>query len=221
MGALEILRLYRHGLLAGLGVTLELGLIVWTAGLTAGTALGVLAARFQSAFGIPMRILSFLVLSVPVIVLLFWAHYPLQIMLGIAVDPFYTTAATLSFLNALAVAEIIRPAIQAFPAGYIATGRVAGMSESEILWGIQLPVIVRQVLPALLSLQVIALQATIFGALISVDEIFRVSQQIVAATYRPVQVYTALAVLFLFLCLPLNLLALLARHWLREHLSVE
>ena len=36
------------------------------------------------------------------------------------------------------------------------------------------------------------------------DEIFRVAQRINAVVYRPIEVYTALAVFFLMICLPLN-----------------
>jgi ABC-type amino acid transport system permease subunit len=54
------------------------------------------------------------------------------------------------------------------------------------------------------------LQSTLFGSLISVEEVFRVAQRINATAYQPVQIYTALALFFLLLCLPLYLLA----YWL-------
>jgi ABC-type amino acid transport system permease subunit len=56
------------------------------------------------------------------------------------------------------------------------------------------------------------LQATLFASLISVDEIFRVAQRINARVYRPIEVYTALGVFFLAICLPMNGIAL----WLRR-----
>jgi len=51
------------------------------------------------------------------------------------------------------------------------------------------------------------LQATLFASLISVEEIFRVSQRINSTIYRPVEIYTALALFFLAVCLPINLAA--------------
>jgi ABC-type amino acid transport system permease subunit len=76
---------------------------------------------------------------------------------------------------------------------------------------IQAPIILRQILPSLLTIQVSMLQATLFASLISVEEIFRVAQRINAVIYKPVEIYTALALLFLLICLPLNGLAL----WLK------
>jgi ABC-type amino acid transport system permease subunit len=53
--------------------------------------------------------------------------------------------------------------------------------------------------------QVIMLHTTLFASLISVEEIFRVSQRINSTIYRPVEIYTALAFFFLLVCLPINL----------------
>jgi ABC-type amino acid transport system permease subunit len=95
---------------------------------------------------------------------------------------------------------------------YVSAARVCGLSPREIALDIQLPIVLRQLLPGLLTLQVAMLQATLFASLISVDEIFRVAQRINAQVYRPVPVYTALGLFFLIICLPLNGLAL----WLRR-----
>ncbi len=84
---------------------------------------------------------------------------------------------------------------------------------SHVLY-IQLPIILRQTLPGLLMIQVAMLHATLFASLISVNEIFRVAQQINSIVYKPVEIYTALGILFLAICLPMNGLAL----WLRKQL---
>ncbi len=64
-------------------------------------------------------------------------------------------------------------------------------------------------------IQVGMLQATLFASLISVNEIFRVAQQINSVIYKPVEIYTALGILFLAICLPMNGLAL----WLRQQFT--
>jgi ABC-type amino acid transport system permease subunit len=48
------------------------------------------------------------------------------------------------------------------------------------------------------------LHTTLFASLISVEEIFRVAQRINAQIYRPVEIYTALGVFFLLVCLPVT-----------------
>jgi ABC-type amino acid transport system permease subunit len=61
------------------------------------------------------------------------------------------------------------------------------------------------------------LHATLFASLISVEEIFRVAQRINSTIYRPIEIYTALALFFLMVCLPINLLAsYLKRRYTRD-----
>ena len=211
MNALDILVKYKTEFILGLKTTLNLCLIIWLAGIVIGSALGAAGAKWKHAVGLPTKSISFILGGVPVLVFLFWMHYPLQSYLHVVVDPFYTAAATLSVVNILLVAELIRSAVLDFPSQYIASARVCGLSTSAIIRHIQLPILLRQVLPGLLVIQITMLQSTLFASLISVDEVFRIAQRINSQIYRPVEIYTALAVLFLAVCLPMHGLA----HWLR------
>lgn len=207
MSVLDILISYRQQFLSGLWVTVQLCLLIWPIGILSGVLLGSAGARWKVAVGLPSKAMSFLLSGVPIIVFLFWLHYPLQYMLGIVVRPFYTAAAALSFVNAILAADIIRGALLDFPSQYVMAARVCGMSTWSTVLRIQLPIISRQVLPPMLFLQVSMLQATIFASLISVEEIFRVAQRVNTEVYRPVEIYTALALFFLAVCLPLHGLA--------------
>jgi polar amino acid transport system permease protein len=211
MSILDIFVNYREGLLNGLLVTLKLCLIVWFVGLLFGSVIGILGAKWHFAVGVTSRAVSFILSGVPVLAFLFWLHYPLQEMLQVVVDPFYTAAAALSIINIFAVSDVVRGVLRDFPNQYILAAQASGLSQTQILLKIQAPIILRQILPSLLTIQVAMLQATLFASLISVDEIFRVAQRINAVLYKPVEIYTALALLFLVICLPLNGLAL----WLK------
>ena len=212
MTILEILTEYRAGILSGLAVTLRLCFIIWLSGLLIGSILGAAGSRWRYGIGIPLRMASFIMSGIPVIVFLFWMHYPLQAMLGITINPFYTAAAALSLVNIFAVSDLVRGVLLDFPRQYLTAARVCGMSPARTLLRIELPIVIRQLLPGLLILQVNMLQATLFASLISVDEIFRVAQRINATIYRPIEIYTCLGMFFLLICLPLNGFAL----WFKE-----
>jgi polar amino acid transport system permease protein len=221
VGILDILRQFGPGLLRGLVVTLKLTLTIWVIGIPSGVVLAIAELQFPRSVGLLGRGLAFVITSIPVIVLLFWFYYPFQTVLGLQFEPFVTAVVTLTLVNSFSVAELIRPAIAAFPQGYVAAAKVAGLRKAVIVRRIQLPFIAREVLPGVLFLQVVMLQATIFASLISLEEIFRITQQINAQIYRPVQVYSALAIFFLAICLPLNLIALLLQRRFRIRLSIE
>lgn len=206
-----ILFTYKQAFLQGLFVTLKLVLIVWAVGLTVGIVLGFLADRHKKAIGIPVFASSFILSGIPILVLLYWAHFPLQQMLNQVIDPFYTACWVLALVNIFAVTDAVKNALGNFPQEYGIAARVCGMSGRDIALKIKFPIILRQLIPVLLSTQVVILQASLFASLISVNEIFRVCQQVNASAYKPVQIYTALALFFLAICLPINGLAL----WLK------
>jgi polar amino acid transport system permease protein len=207
MGVLDLVYEFRAAYAAGLVVTLKLCAIAWVSGLVGGGSIALLSEWWPSLIGWPVTLLSRITEAIPIMVLLFWLHYPAQAALGITIDPFLTTAALLAVLNALAVFGILRGAIQRVPSEFIEVARVCGVGRSRTFWRIKLPVALRSAIGPLTSSQVNVLQLSIFGSLISVEELFRISQRINAQIYRPVQVYTGLAAFFLVVCLPLNVLA--------------
>ncbi|MGE0252067.1 MAG: ABC transporter permease subunit [Dongiaceae bacterium] len=211
----QILWDYRVGFLAGLGVSPQLASIIWGVGIVVGSILGFLGWRIPGSIGKPSQIFSFVLSGIPILVFLFWLHYPVQAMFNVVIDPFYTAAFTFTIVNIFGVADIVRIACQEFPEQYVTAARVCGMNMRQIALKIQLPIIFRQILPSLLMLQVTMLHVTLFSSLISVEEIFRVAQRINAQIYKPVEIYTALGVFFLAVCLPLNGLAL----WLKDRFT--
>lgn len=211
MTVFDILVKYYPAFLNGLSVSLQLSTIIWACGIFIGGALGLAGARFRLWVGVPSRLFSFMLSGIPILVFLFWLHYPAQAMFDIVVDPFYTAALTLSIVNIFGVADIVRGALADFPQQYLTAAKVTGLTQKQTVFRIILPLILRQILPALLMLQVVMLHTTLFASLISVEEIFRVAQRINAQIYRPVEIYTALGVFFLAVSLPINGVAL----WLR------
>jgi ABC-type amino acid transport system permease subunit len=207
MSVLDILINYHIAFLQGLRVTLELCAVIWTSGIVLGVLLGVTSAHFPQSWGHFTHAMSFAFSAIPTLVVLFWLHYPAQAVFNVVIDPFYTASLTLSLVNIFAVGEVVRQAVSDFPKQYIIAGRVCGLGQRDLITKIQLPILFRQLLPSLMVLQVGMLHATLFASLISVEEIFRVSQRINSTIYRPVEIYTALAFFFLLVCLPINLTA--------------
>lgn len=188
---------------AGLRVTLDLCLIIWTSGIVLGTLLGIVGAKWK-VIAVPLKIFSIILAAVPALVLLFWMHYPLQTLLGVVINPFITASAALSIINISLVSDLVREALRDFPQQYVWAAQVSGLTDQETVLHIKLPIVLRQTLPGLLNIQIAMLQATLFASLISVDEIFRIAQRINSLVYRPVPIYTLLALFFILVCVPLH-----------------
>ena len=215
MTVFDILIKYHPAFLGGLWVTLQLSFIIWLSGLVIGGALGLAGAKEPGFIGWPSRVVSFILSGIPLLVFLFWLHYPAQAIFEVVINPFYTAAFTLSVANIFLVADMVRGALLDFPKEYLTAAKVTGLTRKQTVFRIQLPLILRQILPGLLMLQVSMLHMTIFASLISVEEIFRVAQRINAQIYRPVEIYTALGLFFLAVSLPINGFAF----WLKKRFT--
>ncbi|MBI1309293.1 MAG: ABC transporter permease subunit [Proteobacteria bacterium] len=206
--AAQILWEYREAFLKGLAVTLEMSAIIWSVGIVLGFTLGWLGATYRDSVGQVVRWTSFVLGGVPILVFLFWLHYPAQAMFNLVIDPFYTATFTFTVINVVAIAELVRGALMDFPQQYLTAAKVCGVPARQTFLRIQLPLLLRGVIPALLMLQIVMLHTTLFASLISVEEIFRIAQRINALIYKPVEIYTALGVFFLAVSLPVNGFAL-------------
>jgi ABC-type amino acid transport system permease subunit len=118
----------------------------------------------------------------------------------------------LSILNIIAVSEIVQSGITNLPKQYIEVAKVNGLNQKDTFFKIQFPLINRHILPSLLITQVNMLHLSLFASLISVEEIFRISQRIISIEYKPVEIYTALGIFFLIVSLPINGLAIYLKH---------
>ncbi len=201
----QVLIKYHQLLLHGFAITLKLlGCIVLT-GIPLGIVAGVIGGRYSTELGKIIKGAKFFTKVVPVLVFLFWLHYPLQGMLGIVIDPFWTAAIALGFINLIATAYVINVELELLPKSYREAGTTLGMSKNKIIRHIELPLLMRRTLPHLLLNQAAMLEYTLFASLISVPELFRTAQSINAMAYKPVAIYSLLVLFFFAILAPLHL----------------
>ena len=213
----QVLIQYHHLLLQGFLTTLKLLGCIMLIGVPFGTLLGVIGGRYSFEVGKMVKVARFITKVIPVLVLLFWLHYPLQGMLGIVIDPFWTTIFALGLINIIAVANIVASELELLPKSYREAGITLGMSKNQIVKHIELPLLVRRTLPQLLLTQAAMLEYTLFASLISVPELFRTAQTINAMIYKPVEIYSLLVLFFLIILAPLHLLI----SWLQKKYIAE
>ena len=208
---------YYPALLGGALTTLELAVIAWTGGLILGTVMGVWRASLQrrsSQGGLAVFALG--ISSIPVMVYLLWAYYPLQAALGVSIRPFLTAATVFTLYNAFAVAEAVRGAIIDLPRAYEMAARATGLPRGLYVRTIVVPLALRAALPSYLVSQVATLHLTLFASLISVDELFRVTQRINAIEYDAVGIFSLLGFFYFVISFPLLALARTANKHLAQ-----
>ena len=197
MNPLVVLWEYRSAFWMGFLVTIELVLLCSIVGTVLAVLLEWLCGSFEGLARWVSNGVAFCLTAIPALVVLYWFHYPAQSLLGIVVPPFFTALLTLILINTFAIYRIVSDAIREFPKQYVATGLVCGLLRRQILWHIQVPILIRAILPRWIDQQVVILHATLLASFISVEETFRVAQRINSVVYQPVAIYTSMALIFL------------------------
>ena len=192
-------------LLQGFLTTLELLASIVLIGVPMGVLLGIIGGRYSNDFRTILKGARFITKIIPVLVFLFWLHYPLQELLHVVINPFLTTIFAIGIINIIAVAFIICLELESLPKSYREAGATLGMSKQQIIRYIEIPLLVRRTLPQILSTQASMLEYTLFASLISVPELFRTAQTINAMIYRPVAIYSLLVIFFLAILAPLHI----------------
>ena len=185
-------------LLRGALVTVEvsaLGLLL--AGLIAVPVAFGRLSRWRAARGITFLYLD-VVRGTPLLLQLFAIFY-LSPLVGLDLSPFVSGVVALGLNGGAYTAEILRGGIQALPRGQAESGRALGMSALQSARRIVLPQVVVNVLPALANESAALIKASSLVSALALVELTRVGYQVVSRVLRPVEIYVAVAVIYLII----------------------
>jgi His/Glu/Gln/Arg/opine family amino acid ABC transporter permease subunit len=123
---------------------------------------------------------------------------------------FQLALVALALHTACLLAEVLRGAMQAVPHNQIVSAQALGMRPLPVLWSVLLPQARRIAAPAALGVFVGAVKDTSLVMVVGVFDVLSAAKAVVADTgWRPyyVEVYVAVALFYLAVCLPLARLA--------------
>jgi polar amino acid transport system permease protein len=197
---LSLLWDYRVAFTDGLIVTMQLTVITIIFGTIIGYVLGVLLS-IKTRFMQPVRALIYLFMAffgwLPLLVLMVWMYYFLPVLLGIRMSGLTVSYIALSLNLSAFIADVIRGAIAEIPRSYIDAGKAIGMPFSLILRRIIFPEIVRISLPAMVALYINQFKWTTLASVLAVTELLHTANTIMIQTYRSLEAYTAIALIYL------------------------
>jgi polar amino acid transport system permease protein len=194
-------------LAAGLANTLLLSL----AGIAVGVVCGcVLAAMRLSG----SRLLSWPALAIiefyrntPPLVHFFFFFYGLPLALGIVLPPFAAALCALGLQSSAFFAEVFRGGVQSVERGQWEAGRALGMGRARLLWRIILPQAARRMAAPFVERSFELVKTTSLAAALTFHELIYSAMVVTTQTYRPLEVYTAIAVIFFVLLFSASQLA--------------
>ncbi|MEI7778390.1 MAG: amino acid ABC transporter permease [Actinomycetes bacterium] len=206
-----------HLALIGLKYTLEVCGLSFLIGSTIGMAVAGLRLSHTPPFTQIAYIYTDFFRTTPALVQLIWVFYVVPVLFGIVLSPLVSGVVALSLNAGAFFAEVFRGGIESIPRGQWDAAYVLGYRRRSTLARIILPQGLRQALPATANIFISLLKDSSLLSVIAVHEITYQAQTQAAQNFRPLELYTALAVAYFLLTYPLSLTS----SWLEKRFRVH
>ena len=193
---------YTHLFLVGIGVTLAYTAGTVLLGLLIGLVLGL--ARLTRFWWVNAPLVAFIEVfrCTPLLVQIIWFYYALPVILGVQIPAVAAAVMVLSLYTGAFYAEIFRGGIVSIEAGQWDAARALGLRWGQVMRHVVLPQAVRRMAPPFMNQSIIQLKNTSLVSTIAVPDLLYQGTLITADTYRPLEVYTVVAVIYFALLFP-------------------
>jgi len=113
----------------------------------------------------------------------------------------------LTFYMAAFSAEIFRAGIMSIDRGQWHAARAIGMMSWQVMSRVVLPQATRRMVPPFVNQSVLQLKNTSLLSIIAVPDLMYTAQVFVSDTFRPLEIYTTLGIIYLIILYPMQKLA--------------
>lgn len=188
----------------------KLTVLISLAGIAGGFVIGVIAGLMRAYGNKAVNAAAFFYIEIirgtPIVVQVMFIYFALPLLADIRLDPI-TAAITSIIINAGAyIAEIVRGAILSVNRGLREAGLALGLPFWKVLIYIVGPLAFRRMIPSLGNQFIISLKDTSLFIVIGVGELTRQGQEIMASSFRAVEIWSGVAILYLILTGTLTLI---------------
>jgi len=201
----SVLATYWPDFVAGMLLTLELGLVSTVLGVILGLLLALARRSPWRALHWPAYVYIEFFRTTPPLVQIVWLYYGLPLLLGYDLGAFGAASVALGLNIAAFLAEIFRAGIAGVDRTQWQAARVLGLGFTDTLRFVILPQAVRNVLPPIGTTIIYLIKDTALASAIGTPELLRVGQLVANETFRPAEALTIVAVLYFVLTYPVAL----------------
>ncbi|MDD9883488.1 MAG: amino acid ABC transporter permease [Gammaproteobacteria bacterium] len=203
-------------LLLGLVNTLKVTALALTFGVPLGLCLAVLRlSTLRQASAVAAFIIEFF-RTTPPLVQLFWFFFALPILIDVRMTPFIASIVTFSIQSSAFFAEIFRGGIQSIDKGQWEGGKAMGMTYAQSMRRIILPQAVRRMIPAFMERAIELLKTTTLVSTVAYTDLMFQANDLAQKTFRPLEVYTVVALMYFVLIFVLSQLSIRVEHRLAK-----
>ena len=194
-------------LLSAAVITLKLLSASLIIGLFSGLLFSILRLSKNSIINRFAYAYSYVFRGTPLLVQIFIIYYGLgqieyfrsTFLWVIFKEPYWCAIIAFALNTGAYTSEILRSAFQTIKPGIIEAGKSLGISNKIIFYKIQIPVAIRQSLPAYGNEIILMMKGTSLASTVTLMDITGVAKHIVSTTYKPLEVFFVAGGIYLFM----------------------
>ena len=114
-------------------------------------------------------------------------------------EPYWCAIIAFSLNTGAYTSEILRSAFQTIKIGYLEAGRSLGIPKKIIFTKIQIPIAIKQSLPAYGNEIILMLKGTSLASTVTLMDLTGVAKYIISTTFKPVEVFIVAGGIYLFM----------------------
>ncbi|WP_250470024.1 glutamine ABC transporter permease GlnP [Caballeronia sp. GAFFF2] len=181
----------------------KLTLFIAACGLVGGFVLGAVVGSIRAYGSIFVNTLAQvyieLIRGTPIVVQVMFLYFALPVLVHIRIDGMIAAIVAIGVNSGAYLAEVVRGSLLSIPQGLSEAGLAMGMKPSRVLLKIVGPLAFRRLIPPLGNQCITSLKDTSLFIVIGVGELTRKGQEIIAGNFRAVEIWTAVALLYLLM----------------------
>jgi His/Glu/Gln/Arg/opine family amino acid ABC transporter permease subunit len=183
-------------MLKGAVVTLEISICALALATLVGLVFGLISASELTFLKTIIRAYVYFVRGTPALVQIFLVYFALP-KIGLELSPFASGVVALAFNSAGFISEIVRAGLQSIDLGQTEAALSVGMTNRQSIMFILLPQSLRRITPPLTNEIITLVKSSSLLSVISISELTRSAQVIIAERFVPFELFAELAVFYL------------------------
>ena len=114
-------------------------------------------------------------------------------------EPYWCAIIAFALNTGAYTSEILRSAFQTIKPGIIEAGKSLGISNKVIFYKIQIPIAIRQSLPAYGNEIILMMKGTSLASTVTLMDLTGVAKYIISTTFKPIEVFIVAGGIYLFM----------------------
>ena len=206
-------------LLQGVQYTIYLSVSAMILGTMIGLLSAIIRLRAPRILSYPVIVYVEIFRGTPALVQIVWVYYCLPIIIGIDLGALPSLVLAMALNGGAYLSEVFRAGIQGVEKGHVDAALALGFRPTQATRRIVIPQAAYRMIPAIGNVFISAIKLSSLCSVLGISELMYQGQLVIANFFRPIEVFTVVAVIYLIMTYSTSLFLMFLEYrlaWVRR-----